>query len=183
MLEQTLQLAESRSISNIETAYAEAESLPFEDSSFDLVACRLARHHFYDAQKSLHEMNRVLKPSGKLAFTDNVTVDDSAAAEVYNRYEQIRDPSHKHVGSLNELKRDFETAGFSILHWRTLTKEFEFHRWADRQNVSDTDKAVLLDIMKSIPSELTPLFAPRWADQTMYFCLWEAAIVATKAAS
>lgn len=182
MLAQARELAAAKNLTNIEMIYAEAESLPFENESFELVCCRLARHHFDDAQKSPREMARVLKPNGILAFTDNVTVEDSRSAEIYNRYEQIRDPSHKHVGSLAQLKTDIEAAGLAIENSRLLTKEFEFQTWADRQNVSNENKQVLLDIMKSIPPELAQLFQPRWTGETLYFSLWEAVLVARKLA-
>lgn len=183
MLAQASKLAASQGKSNIETRYAEAESLPFDDQSFELVSCRLARHHFSHPQTALTEMARVLNPGGTIAFTDNVTVEDSRAAEVYNRFERIRDPSHHRVDSLSQLLADFEAAGFQEIRHRQLSKEFEFHQWADRQNVSDSDKQILLEIMKTIPVELVPQFQPRWADDTLYFSLWEAVITATKPAS
>ena len=38
----------------------------FADESFDLVTCRIAAHHFPDAQRFLHESARVLRPGGLL---------------------------------------------------------------------------------------------------------------------
>jgi ubiquinone/menaquinone biosynthesis C-methylase UbiE len=182
MLAQACELAVAKKLTNIETKYAEAESLPFENESFELVTCRLASHHFDDAQASFLEMARVLKPNGILAFTDNITVEDSRSAEIYNRYERIRDPSHQHVGSLADLTSDIEAAGLTVENSRVLIKEFEFQKWADRQNVSEVNKQILLDIMKSIPPGLASLFQPRWADDTLYFSLWEAVVVARKLA-
>jgi hypothetical protein len=54
----------------------------------------------------------------------------------------------------------------------------EFHQWADRMRVPDTDKEKLLQMMRNIPEALSPLFAPRWADGTLYFSLWEGVVVA-----
>jgi len=42
--------------------------LPFEDSSFDLVFCFAAAHHFVKLEETLSEVHRVLKPSGKCLF-------------------------------------------------------------------------------------------------------------------
>jgi ubiquinone/menaquinone biosynthesis C-methylase UbiE len=36
-----------------------AEDLPFADSSFDVVACRTAAHHFTDVRAAVREMARV----------------------------------------------------------------------------------------------------------------------------
>ena len=38
---------------------ARAEQLPFEDGSFDVVACRVAAHHFDEVDRAVAEMSRV----------------------------------------------------------------------------------------------------------------------------
>ena len=178
MLAKAVELAGIRGLTNIETRTADAESLPFDDSSFDLVTCRLAFHHFPNSQQAIGEFARVLKPSGILGFTDNITVPNKQAAGYYNAYEKLRDPSHHWVYPLVRLQAMFEKAGFQIEATRQLSKELEFHKWADRQHVSDADKDKLLEMMRQIPEVLQPLFAPRWADGTMYFTLHEVVLVA-----
>src|SRR5262249_14324580 len=69
--------AQKRGLSNIRTAYAKAEGLPFEDHSFDLVTCRIAPHHFDSIPEFLGEVHRVLKPNGLFALVDNVVPEGS----------------------------------------------------------------------------------------------------------
>jgi ubiquinone/menaquinone biosynthesis C-methylase UbiE len=64
--------AAQKGLDNIEFALGNAESLEFPDAFFDVVTCRLALHHFSDPVKALSEMNRVLKPSGKLDLSEVV---------------------------------------------------------------------------------------------------------------
>ncbi len=180
MLRKTAELAAARNLTNLETKAADAEELPFDDALFDLVTCRLAFHHFPNPRQALSEFARVLKPGGTLGFTDNITVPDKQAAGYYNAYEKLRDPSHNWVYPLVRLQAMFEKAGLQVEASRQLSKEFEFHKWADRQHVSDADKEKLLEMMRHIPEALNPLFAPRWADGTMYFSLWETVIFAKK---
>jgi ubiquinone/menaquinone biosynthesis C-methylase UbiE len=180
MLTKTAELATQRGLTNIETKIADAETLPFDDASFELVTCRLAFHHFPNSRQALSEFARVLKPDGILGFTDNITVPDKKAASYYNAYEKLRDPSHHWVYPLVRLQAMFKQAGLQVTATRELSKEFEFHNWADRQHVSEADKEKLLKMMRHIPEALKPLFAPRWADGTMYFSLWETVIVAQK---
>src|SRR5262249_7155193 len=71
MLEQAARLAGERGLKNVETVVAPAESLPFDDASFDLVTCRLAAHHFPDPGRFVSEAYRVLKPSGSFGLVDN----------------------------------------------------------------------------------------------------------------
>ena len=115
-----------------------------------------------------------------MGFSDNFTVEDPLAARYYNEYETIRDPSHHWVAPLSELKQMITEAGFEIRATRKLSREFEFHACADRQRVSDSDKQRLLQMMREIPQALTPLFRPRFTDETMYFSLSEVVIVAKK---
>jgi ubiquinone/menaquinone biosynthesis C-methylase UbiE len=180
MLETTARLATERGLTNVELLRADAEHLPLEDASVDLVSCRLAFHHFPRPDVAAREMARVVRSGGWLAFTDNVTVDEPAAADYYNAYEKLRDPSHYRVDPQSQLAGRFEQAGFEIVATERLSKEFEFQGWADRQRVSAADKLRLLDMMRQIPLELAPLFAPRWADDTMYFSLWEVVLVGRK---
>ena len=178
MLDKTAELAAQRGISNLNTKIADAESLPFDDNTFDFVTCRLAFHHFPDAKQSISEFARVLKTGGTLGFTDNIIVPNKQAAGYYNAYEKLRDPSHNWVYPQPRLETMMQQVGFKIQSTKQLKKELEFHKWADRQGVSDTDKEKLLNMMKNIPEALVPHFAPRWADGTMYFTLWEIVIVA-----
>jgi SAM-dependent methyltransferase len=55
-------------ISNISFRVADAQSLPFDDDSFDVVTCRLGIMYFVDVPKALGELRRVLKPGGRIVF-------------------------------------------------------------------------------------------------------------------
>ncbi len=181
MLATTRQLAALRGLEGVQTTTGDGEVLPFAECSFDLVTCRLALHHFPRPQQAIRECARVLRPGGVFGLTDNITVDDAASARIYNAYEQLRDPSHQRVYPLKELQAMIEAAGLRVEASAQLSKEFEFHAWADRQRVPPENKVQLLAMMRAIPPSLQPLFAPRWDDGTLHFSLWEAMMVARRA--
>jgi ubiquinone/menaquinone biosynthesis C-methylase UbiE len=52
----------------VETVRTEAEELPFEDESFDLVFGHAVLHHIPDLDRALAEFRRVLRPGGAIAF-------------------------------------------------------------------------------------------------------------------
>ena len=52
----------------VETVRTEAEELPFEDESFDLVFGHAVLHHIPDLDKAFAEFRRVLRPGGVIAF-------------------------------------------------------------------------------------------------------------------
>lgn len=68
-----IEIARSRAgetgLKNVEFREADAENLPFEDGSFDVVLCHLGLIHFTDRMKALKEMGRVLRPDGDLAIS------------------------------------------------------------------------------------------------------------------
>jgi SAM-dependent methyltransferase len=52
----------------VRTARAEAEELPFDDGSFDLVLGHAVLHHIPDLERAFSEFHRVLRPGGAIAF-------------------------------------------------------------------------------------------------------------------
>ncbi len=52
----------------VRTARADAESLPFPDSSFDLVLGHAVLHHLPNLERAFAEFSRVLSPGGVIAF-------------------------------------------------------------------------------------------------------------------
>jgi SAM-dependent methyltransferase len=52
----------------VKTARADAESLPFAESSFDLVLGHAVLHHLPDLECAFGEFHRVLKPGGYVVF-------------------------------------------------------------------------------------------------------------------
>lgn len=59
---------------------ADATTLPFDDSSFDVVACQFGVMFFPDKAKAFSEARRVLRPGGAFAFSvwDDLAVNDFA---------------------------------------------------------------------------------------------------------
>jgi ubiquinone/menaquinone biosynthesis C-methylase UbiE len=53
---------------DVRTVRCEAEELPFEDESFDLVFGHAVLHHIPDLERAFSEFDRVLRPGGTLAF-------------------------------------------------------------------------------------------------------------------
>jgi len=64
---------------------ARAESLPFDDASFDTVVLTLVLCTVADPGRSLAEVRRVLKPSGTLLFAEHVRSDEPRLARWQDR--------------------------------------------------------------------------------------------------
>jgi ubiquinone/menaquinone biosynthesis C-methylase UbiE len=53
---------------DVETVVTDAEALPFEDESFDLVLGHAVLHHLPDLDQAFREFSRVLRPGGTVYF-------------------------------------------------------------------------------------------------------------------
>jgi len=58
-----------RNVPGADFHQGDAQSLPFDDDSFDAVVCGYGVIHVPDPEKALTEMRRVLRPSGRLAVS------------------------------------------------------------------------------------------------------------------
>jgi SAM-dependent methyltransferase len=111
---------------------APAESLPFADGSFDVVACRIAAHHFADVQAAVDEMARVARD--RVVVCDNTFV--SGRSEEADR---VRDPSHVRNYSPAEWHVFFENAGLVIVDERFLERSLEIDPWLARAGCTGAD--------------------------------------------
>jgi SAM-dependent methyltransferase len=102
-----------------------AEELPFADGSFDVVACRVAAHHFADVPAAVLEMARVSRD--RVIVVDNLFLDDRA-----EEADRIRDPSHVRNQSEAEWREVFAGAGLRIDDVRRFDKPIEIEPWLER---------------------------------------------------
>jgi ubiquinone/menaquinone biosynthesis C-methylase UbiE len=133
MLEQAEAFIRKQGVSNIECKLADAENLPFEEASFDLVTCRIAAHHFPDAAKFVRESARVLKTGGIFLLQDQVLPEDKEAGLAVDAFERLRDPSHNRAFSQSEWFTMIEAAGLRIESSTIITKRHDLRDWAERQ--------------------------------------------------
>jgi ubiquinone/menaquinone biosynthesis C-methylase UbiE len=180
MLDVARRLARERGLSNVEFAQGDAEHLPVPDGSFDRVVCRIALHHFPNAQAAASEMARALKPGGRLALVDNIVPPDPEAAAFINRFETLRDPSHHWLYSLDQLADLFREAGLTVVHTETLVKPMQFHDWAARMNTPAALEEELWVSLEATTGILRDYFEPREVDGERQFNLHEGIVVAVK---
>ena len=67
MLKVAREHAAQKGLKNYDTVSCDISALPFQDSSFNGLSCRMGFMFFPDMEKAAREMVRVLKPSGRLA--------------------------------------------------------------------------------------------------------------------
>jgi SAM-dependent methyltransferase len=102
-----------------------AEDLPFADRSFDVVACRVAAHHFEDVRAAVAEMARV--SGDRVLVVDNLHLDEQA-----EEADRVRDPTHVRNYTEDEWHAFFADAGLRVEEVRRFDKAIELEPWLER---------------------------------------------------
>jgi ubiquinone/menaquinone biosynthesis C-methylase UbiE len=191
MLAEAAKLAAAKGLTNMETARADAEALPFKDQQFDLVTCRIAPHHFPSIPAFVGETWRTLKSGGILAIVDNIAPDAEStpgfssgelrdAALTYNAFEKIRDPSHARCLGMAEWSELLTDTGFEIRAKERLLKDMEFAPWAERMGCDAATIARLRAMLIDGAPALKAFLKPREEEGSLWFTLDEAILIARK---
>lgn len=109
-----------------------AEDIPFADGSFDVVACRVAAHHFDDVGKAVREMARV--SCALVLVADNMHLDDTV-----EEAEKLRDPTHVRCYSEPEWMQFFGDAGLTMEDLQRFEKRIELEPWLERAGCEGDD--------------------------------------------
>lgn len=102
-----------------------AEDMPVTDESFDVVACRVAAHHFADVHAAVGEMARVSRD--RVLIVDNLYVGESG-----EEADRLRDPTHVRNYAEDEWRSFFEAAGLSVEAAERCDHEVELDPWLER---------------------------------------------------
>ncbi len=140
-----------RGLDNVDFRVMDAESLGFEDGSFDIVSCRFAFHHFTDPEKAVSEMARVCKTGGKIVLVDGLSSEDAAKGEYHNRIEQLRDPSHVRLYSEPELVGVLQDAGLKVIHARNWDADFYLDEWV---KIADPGEEIAREVRRMMADSI-----------------------------
>ena len=122
------------------TVVSRAEEIPFADSTFDVVACRVAAHHFEDPGSSLKEMARVSR--ALVLVSDNLFM-----GEAGEEADRLRDPTHVRNYSEDEWRAMFDGAGLELEAYELEDKRIDFEAWLDRSGTPDEDRPRIRELL------------------------------------
>ena len=111
---------------------ARAEHLPFEDGSFDVVACRIAPHHFEDIRQAVAQMARVAQRL--VVIEDNLFVDEQV-----EEAEKLRDPTHVRCYTEDEWKEMLTDAGLEVERVELFERRRDVDDWLARVDTPAAD--------------------------------------------
>ncbi|MCB2107078.1 MAG: methyltransferase domain-containing protein [Rhodobacteraceae bacterium] len=100
------------------------EDIPFPAESFDVVWSQDAFLHSGNRQKVVTEAARVLKPGGRLIFTDPMQADTAPKDALQPILDRIHLSS---MGSVGFYSRELQTAGFETANFLAMTDQLKTH--------------------------------------------------------
>lgn len=142
----------------------EADALPYDDATFDIVSCRIAAHHFPDAQAFFNEVSRVLKPGGRFGFQDQTLPPEGPSAVLTDVFERTRDASHNQSYNMQGWLTLIERAGLGVVHSEIVDKRHEFAEWTSRQDCDAACVAELEQMMDEAPVGMRRWLQPVYED-------------------
>jgi SAM-dependent methyltransferase len=149
MLEVAQKEAHARHLNNIQYLEGDAQDIPCEDSSFDVVVCRQAPHHFPRVQQAVREWARVLKPGGKLLLIDSLSPEEPDLDVFLHEIELLRDPSHVRNQRVSEWHTYLEEAGFLLDIVREWGIVLDVADWTKRMRTPAESVAIIEQCLRT----------------------------------
>ena len=159
MLAAVAQTAREKGLSNIETAQAPAERLPFEDETFDVVASRFSAHHWRDFDAGLREARRTLKRGGRAAFVDVYAPGQALFDTHLQALELLRDHSHVRDYSCAQWMDTLGRSGFAVEICRTWRLRMDFPVWTARMRTPEENVKMIRTLQSVASAETKAHFA------------------------
>lgn len=159
MLAVVAQVASERQLVNIETRQGPAETLPFEDASFDLVVTRMSAHHWLDVPAALKEVARVLKPDGTALFVDIIAPEIPLHDTTLQAIEILRDASHVRDYRISEWADMLLQAGFAQECHTPWKLALNFDEWTARMRTPAERVLAIRSLLDSASDETRIYFS------------------------
>ena len=150
MLEVAQKEAEARQLHTIRFLQGDAQAIPCEDDSFDVVVCRQAAHHFPNVRQCVSEWVRVLKPDGRLLLIDSVSPEEQDADVFLEEIENLRDPSHVRNHRISQWKAFLSEAGFTVNSVREWTIFLDIPSWTQRMRTPPESVALIEQRLRTV---------------------------------
>ncbi|ASV54195.1 SAM-dependent methyltransferase YafE (UbiE) [Lelliottia jeotgali] len=158
MLDVVTHAAQDKGLNNITTRQGYAESLPFDDESFEVVISRYSAHHWHDVGQALREIKRVLKPGGIFIIMDIMSPGNPVRDIWLQTVEALRDTSHVRNYSSGEWFAMITEAGLISRSLVTDRLPLEFSSWISRMRTPEALSQAIRLYQESASAEVKAYF-------------------------
>ena len=119
---------------------AAAEDMPFADASFDVVATRVAAHHFADVGAAVSEIARIA--ADRVLVVDNLFMGEAA-----EEADRLRDSSHVRNYTEAEWQALFEGVGLTVAEARRVDRTMRVAPWLERSGCTGADAVRVRELL------------------------------------
>jgi len=156
---------EKLSSANIDWQIINAEQLPYDDNSIDLVVCCFGYMFVPGKVKAYHEAYRVLKPGSMLLMTTWDKLEHNGASYMYRKVVEkcLNEPLPEtcnlavSMSDDKEIRKDLQQAGFSKIIIESVDKISENRSAKEAVEALTQSGSVYDEIMKRNPSQINEI--------------------------
>lgn len=164
MVESATALAEERGLLNVQFVVSDVVHMPFPSDYFDLIACRLAAHHFVDPAAAMAEVSRVLKPGGRFILVDHVAPEAPELDAFINRIDWLRDGSHVREWTVTEWIHMMQRSGMEGKTVKTWPLPLDFAWWIQQASPAPENVEEIVRAMQTADDETRAAFHVHFDD-------------------
>tara|TARA_B100000768_G_scaffold175535_1_gene187079 strand:+ start:545 stop:1252 length:708 start_codon:yes stop_codon:yes gene_type:complete len=152
------------SLSNKTTTFlsGSAYSLPFGDSTFDLVVCSEVLEHLHEYRDAISEINRVLKPGGKFLASVPAEFPEKICWALSTEY-QNQPGGHLRIFKKKNLINDVSQRGFNFIQSERFHSVHSAYWWLRCLFWKSQETNILVGWYKKF-LEIHILQKPKWID-------------------
>jgi ubiquinone/menaquinone biosynthesis C-methylase UbiE len=110
---------------NFHFIIANAEEIPLEGNSFDIIICTNSFHHYLHPEKALKEMHRLLKQGGEIYILDPTV--DNWFFKIISKTFKLFDPAQVKLYNTKELQELISSAGFNYTGTKIIKMRQKVH--------------------------------------------------------
>ena len=180
MLEVAQKEAEARHLFNIRFLEGDAQAIPSEAGSFDVISCRHAPHHFPNIRQAVSEWARVLKPGGRLLLVDSTAPEEEDLQSFLHEVEILRDPSHVRNHPISAWQTMLKEAGFTLDQVSESGTFLDIPSWTQRMRTPATSVAQIEQMLRDASPAARERLHIEPFEESFSFILPIALIAATK---
>ncbi|TQI79150.1 methyltransferase family protein [Serratia fonticola] len=159
MLAVVSKAAQEKGLANIQVQQGVAESLPFDNESFEVVISRYSAHHWHDVGRALREVRRVLKPGGRAIFMDVVSPGHPLLDIYLQTVEVLRDTSHVRNYAPGEWLSMLTESGLLVREVTSDRLELEFGSWVARMRTPEHFVTAIRALQQGVAEDVRQHFA------------------------
>jgi SAM-dependent methyltransferase len=167
MLEEGKRLAGELGLVNVAFTLVDLYALPYKDGRFDLVVCRNAFHLLPEPVSALQELQRVLKPDGRIVVVDPVV--DETVDKPFNEIARLREPAHRRHYRPEELEEMVARAGLAVSARGEIRRTMDLDYWLQAAAVPPPKAELIRGRIKALPVEVQMRLDLAFSDRSVSF--------------